>query len=98
MAKKKSQKKSGAKRPRTVNAAGLGCRILDCIRSEIEGAELTPSEHYNKQVLARGGVYAKGNYTKGDALAEEQPPAGHIRLCLDLKVGKPRAKRRTTGK
>jgi hypothetical protein len=98
MAKKKPPKKSGVKGPRTVNAAGLGSRILDCIRREIEGAELTPSEHYNKQVLARGGVYAKGNYTKGDALAEEQPPAGHIRLCLDLKVRQPRAKRRATGR
>ena len=93
MAKKKSQKKPAGKRAKSAKATGLGSRILDCIRREIEGAELTPSEHYNRQVLAKGGAYLKGNYTKGNALEVEQPPPGHLRLCIDIKVKKPRAKR-----
>jgi hypothetical protein len=104
MAKKKPAKKSGAKKARTGgnggNAPGLGSRILDRVREEIEQAgETVVPEDYNKQVVIRGGGgYMKGNYSKGDAYTVRQPPPGYIRLDMDVKLKKGRQKRKRSGK
>jgi hypothetical protein len=83
------------------STGGLGGRILDCIREEVEEeAEQTPATYnkqvvrYNKQVLVAGGAYVKGNYVKGDANPVRQPPPGFIRVEVDVKLKTPRKKRK----
>jgi hypothetical protein len=72
---------------------GLGYRILKRIQQEIQGAQLTPNEHYvhKKHPAVCEGVYIKALYGKGDALTWRRPKhEGCMVLDMELQVQKPK--------
>src|SRR5262245_1846959 len=98
MARKKTEKKSGAK-GKGQGPRGLAGRILDQIRKEIKecAGELTPSHYYAKQGKLMDGGYAKSSYIKSDPRPRAAQANGGPQVKLDLninaKLGAPRSKR-----